>query len=175
MEVSTFIPKLQYSYIVVLIEDVQFSLVHSQYSLRGICLSGGNYFRGRFYSEWAIFRWGGGAVFLGGNCSGGTFPRGKLSGGQFCSGAIVRRANFLRGNCPNTLGEIVRGSIVRTPYFGSLWYQQHCNVIVEIMNIKYGLYSKYLFQRTQQHDSYTKPVGNHKFVQKIISSSYHTE
>ena len=32
-----------------------------------------------------------------------------------------------------------------------MWYQQHCNVIVEIMNIKFGLFSKYLFQRAQQH------------------------
>ena len=147
MEVSTFIPKLQYSYIVVLIEDVQFSLVHSQYSLRGICLSGGNYFRGRFIVS---------VQFSGGG------------GGQFSLGAIVQVALIPRG-------KLSGGAIVRTPYFGSLWYQQHCNVIVEIMNIKYGLFSKYLFQRTQQHDSYTKPVGNDKFVQKIISSSYHTE
>ena len=79
-------------------------------------------FEGDFIVSGQFSGGGGGAVFLGGNCSGGTFPRGKLSGGQFCSGAIVRRAHFLRGNCPNTLGEIVRGSIVRTPYFGSLWY-----------------------------------------------------
>ena len=116
MEVSTFIPKLQYSYIIVLIEDVQFSLVHSQYSLRGICLSEGNYFRGRFYSEWTIFRWGGGAVFLGGNCSGGTFPRGKLSGGAIFLGSNCPACKFPQGqlsehlvgncpggNCPDTL------------------------------------------------------------------------
>ena len=176
MEVSTFIPKLQYSYIVVLIEDVQFSLVHSQYSLRGICLSGGNYFRGRFIVSGQFSGGGGGGSFPWGQLfRWHLFLEGNCPGGQFFSEAIVRRANFLRDNCPNTLWEIVRGAIVRTPYFGSLWYQQHCNVIVEIMNIKYGLYSKYLFQRTQQHDSYTKPVGNHKFIQKIISSSYHTE
>ena len=38
------------------------------------------------------------------------------------------------------------------------------NVIVEIMDVKYGLLSKHLFQRTQQHGGYTKPLGNDKFV-----------
>ena len=47
---------------------------------------------------------------------------------------------------------------------GALWYYQHCNVIVEIMNIKYGFFSKYLFQSVLQHGSYTKLQGNDKFV-----------
>ena len=40
--------------------------------------------------------------------------------------------------------------------------QQHCNVVVEIMNRKYGLFSKYLFQREQQHGGYTKLLDNNK-------------
>ena len=43
-----------------LVDNAQFSSVHSYYSLGGICLSGGNYFRGKLYGE--------GAIFLGGNC-----------------------------------------------------------------------------------------------------------
>ena len=31
-------------------------------------------------------------------------------------------------------------------------------------NRKYGLPSKYLFQRTQQYGNYTKPLGNDNFV-----------
>ena len=42
---------------------------------------------------------------------------------------------------------------------GALWYKQHCNVIVEIVNIKYGLFSRYLFQRAEQHGGYTKLLG----------------
>ena len=45
-----------------------------------------------------------------------------------------------------------------------LWYQQHYNVIVEIMDIKSGLLSKHLSQRTQQHGDCTKPLGNDKFL-----------
>ena len=66
----------------------------------GNCLSGGNYFWGKFYDEGAIFR---GATILGGNCLGenfleGNYPRGQwsggqLSGGQFSSGAIVLEPN----------------------------------------------------------------------------------
>ena len=106
MEVSTFIPKLQYSYIIVLIEDVQFSLVHSQYSLRGICLSGGNYFRGRFIVSDLQGNFpveGGGVVFLGGNCSGGTYS----------SREIVRGGNFSRKQLSGV--QISSGTIVRTP------------------------------------------------------------
>ena len=103
MEVSTFIPKLQYSYIVVLIEDVQFSLVHSQYSLRGICLSGGNYFRGRFIVSGQFSGGGAGVVFLGGNCSGGTYS----------SREIVRGGNFSRKQLSGV--QISSGTIVRTP------------------------------------------------------------
>ena len=54
---------------------------HSQYFLRGICVSRGNYFRGKFYGE------------------GANFPRGQMSGeqlsrGQFSSGAIVLEPKF---------------------------------------------------------------------------------
>ena len=39
---------------------------------------------------------------------------------------------------------------------------------MEIMDIKYGLLSKHLFERTQQHGGCTKPLGNYKVVQKIL-------
>ena len=103
MEVSTFIPKLQYSYIVVLIEDVQFSLVHSQYSLRGICLSGGNYFRGRFIVSGQFSGGGGGQFSLGAIVQVALIPRGKLSGG----------GNFSRKQLSGV--QISSGAIVRTP------------------------------------------------------------
>ena len=45
-----------------------------------------------------------------------------------------------------------------------LWCQQYYNVIVEIMDIKCGLLSKHLSQRTQQHGDCTKPLGNDKFL-----------
>ena len=46
-----------------------------------------------------------------------------------------------------------------------IWqYKQHCSVIVEITDVKYGLFSKHLFQRTQHHGGFTKPLGNDKFV-----------
>ena len=47
-------------------------------------------------------------------------------------------------------------------YFGPLWYQQDCNVIVEITDIKRGLLPKHVSQRTQQHGDYTNFVGNDK-------------
>ena len=39
-----------------------------------------------------------------------------------------------------------------------------CNNIGEITDIKFGLFSKHLFQRTQQHGGSTKPLSNDKFV-----------
>ena len=45
-----------------------------------------------------------------------------------------------------------------------LWYQQYCNVIVELTNIKFELFSKHFSQRTQQHGDCTKPLSNDKFV-----------
>ena len=50
-----------------------------------------------------------------------------------------------------------------------LWYQQRCNVIVKITNIKSGLLSKHSSQKTQQHSDGTKPLGNEKFVKKTIA------
>ena len=41
---------------------------------------------------------------------------------------------------------------------------QPCNVIVEIINIKYGLLSAHFFQGMQQHGGCTKPLVNDKFV-----------
>ena len=41
---------------------------------------------------------------------------------------------------------------------------QHCNVIVEITDIKCRLLSKHLFQGTQEHGGFTKPLGNDKLV-----------
>ena len=38
------------------------------------------------------------------------------------------------------------------------------SVIVKIKDIKYGVLSKYLFQRTKQHGSCKKTSGNDKFV-----------
>ena len=35
------------------------------------------------------------------------------------------------------------------------------------MDIKFGFLLKHLFERTQQHCSCTKPLGNDKFVLKI--------
>ena len=48
--------------------------------------------------------------------------------------------------------------------FFDLWYQQHCDTIVEITDIKYGLLSRHLSQRTQQHGDCTKPLDNKTFV-----------
>ena len=59
-----FTPKLQYSYIIVLVDNSKFSSVRSQYSLKGICLSTTK-FCGR------------GAVFLEWKGGGGNFPRGS--------------------------------------------------------------------------------------------------
>ena len=47
----------KFLYIIVLIDNAQFSSINSQYSLGGICLSGGNYFRGKVWGEGTIF-WG---------------------------------------------------------------------------------------------------------------------
>ena len=49
------------------------------------------------------------------------------------------------------------------------------SVIVEVTDIKYGLLSKYLFHRTQQHGGCKKPQGYDQFVSKIMSSNYHIE
>ena len=46
---------------------------------------------------------------------------------------------------------------------------------MKITDIKCGLLSKHLFQRTQQHGYCIKPKGDEKFVQKIMSYSYHME
>ena len=62
-----FTPKLQYSYIIVLVDNSKFSSVRSQYSLKGICLSTTK-FCGR------------GAVFLEWKGEGGQFSSGQLSG-----------------------------------------------------------------------------------------------
>ena len=35
--------------------------------------------------------------------------------------------------------------------------------------MKYGLLSKHLFQRTQQHDGSKKLIGNDEFVKKCLS------
>ena len=101
---SIFTP-LQYSYIVVLVGNAEFSSVHSQYSLRGICLSGGNYFQGKFYGEWAIF-WG--SVFLVDN-----YPRGQLSWRQSSRGQLSR-------------GQFSPGEIVRTPSATWIFIKKPC-------------------------------------------------
>ena len=36
------------------------------------------------------------------------------------------------------------------------------------MDIKCGVLSKHLFERTQQHGGYTKHLGKKKFVQEIL-------
>ena len=41
---------------------------------------------------------------------------------------------------------------MRQPYLGPLRLE-HCNVIVEITDLKYRLFSKHMFQRTQQQGS----------------------
>ena len=48
--------------------------------------------------------------------------------------------------------------------FLDVWYQQRCNVITEMTDIKWGLLSKLLFQRAQQHVGCTKPQGNDRFL-----------
>ena len=45
-----------------------------------------------------------------------------------------------------------------------LWPLAALHVIVEITDINCGLLSKHLLQRTQQHGSFTKPLGNDKFM-----------
>ena len=102
----------------VLVDNAQFASVYSQYSLRGICLSGDNYFRGKFFSEFIIFQGQfssgaivRGAIFLGGNYPPGQLPvgqvsgwqsskgklsRGQLSGEQFSPRAIVRTPSYIQ-------------------------------------------------------------------------------
>ena len=46
----------------------------------------------------------------------------------------------------------------------NICYWHHGNIIVEITDIKCGLLSKHLFERTQQHGGCTMPLGNNKFV-----------
>ena len=48
--------------------------------------------------------------------------------------------------------------------FGPLVSQQHCNAIVEKVDLKCRLLSKHLSQRTQQHGDCNKPLVNDKFV-----------
>ena len=52
------------------------------------------------------FSGGGGAVLLGGNCTGDNFPLGQLAGGQHsggnCPGTIIRWAIFPSGNFLDT-------------------------------------------------------------------------
>ena len=60
-------------------------------------MSGGNYFRRKFYDEGTIFR---GDIFLGGNGPGGYFPLEQLPSGTIVLGAIIR-------------GEIIQGAIAR--------------------------------------------------------------
>ena len=55
------------------------------------------------------------------------------------------------------------------------WYQQYCNVIVEITNIKYRHLPKYLFQRAQQHESCKTPLDNNKSASKIMYFNYYME
>ena len=87
------------SLIKVLVDNAQFSSVYSQYSLRGIYLSGGNYFLGKFYSEGAIF-WS--AIFFGSN-----YPRWQLSGGQLSGGqSSTEQLSW---------GQFSSGEIVQTP------------------------------------------------------------
>ena len=50
----------------------------------------------------------------------------------------------------------------------NLRYYHNCNITVEMKDIKCGLLSKHLFQRTQQHAGYTKPLDNNKFEKKIL-------
>ena len=65
-------------------------------------------------------------------------------------------------------------SIISSSYSLHLWFK-HSYVIVAIMDWKYELLSKHLFQRTQQCGGRKKTL-EHKLVQKkIISFSYHME
>ena len=42
-------------------------------------------------------------------------------------------------------------------------------------NVKYGLFSKHLFQRKRQYGGWKKSHSNEKLLEKITSSSYHME
>ena len=64
------------------------------HSLRGVCLSGGDYLPGKLYGE--------GAIFLGGNCPGSNCPEGNHPGGNY-PGGTYPGSNFPRGSCPKTL------------------------------------------------------------------------
>ena len=46
---------------------------------------------------------------------------------------------------------------------------------MEITHIKQGLLSKHLFQRAQQNGGCRKPLGDAKFVQKLMLFSYPIE
>ena len=59
--------------------------------------------------------------------------------------------------------------------FGSRKCVVDHNVIVEMTDVKCGLLSKHLFQRAQQHGGFTKPLGNNRFLWKVMPSSYHME
>ena len=72
---------------------------------------------GQLFSKEILF-WAGdfpGAVFHGGNCPGGNFPREPLFRARFFSGAINPRRN-----CP---GAIIQGEIVR----GAIFLESHCS------------------------------------------------
>ena len=68
----------------VLIDNAQFSSVPSQYSLRGVCLSGCDYLRRKLYGEGAIILWS--------NC-----PEGNYQGGNHPAG------NYLESNYPGAI------------------------------------------------------------------------
>ena len=120
---SFFTPKLQCSYIMVLVDNAQFASVHSQYSLREISLSGGNYFRGKFYGEWAIFR--------GWQLSSGAIFRGAIIQGKIVRGAITQGGNFPRGQSSRHL--LVRGVLQHGTkniereylYISTIWKDQN--------------------------------------------------
>ena len=56
------------------------------------------------------------------------------------------------------------GNLRSKSFILKLCYQHHRNIILETTDIKYGLLSKHLFERTQQHGGCTKPQGNDLFV-----------
>ena len=69
-----------------LVDNAQFSQVYSWYSLRGIYLSEGNYFRRKFMVRG---QFSSGEILFKGNYPEGQLSGWQLSGGQFSSGAIV--------------------------------------------------------------------------------------
>ena len=86
----------------------------------------------------------------------------------------ITKKNVERSQIKEWKNTINKKSLTSTSFIFDLWYYQHCNITVEITDLKCDLLSKCLCKRTQQHGGNIKPLGNNTFVKEIMSSSYYT-